>query len=148
MTAFEALGIGVEGIREHDFGMDVFLHGRNAAFVDLGVFATAQIKSGTSYFREPVTGSDGRESGWWFRSDEEHLDYWRQSSLAHLVVLHNPVTEEIFWQRIRPGEVERTGVDWRVQVPAQQALTPDQHSELIKAIAEEQRFPTFEGTAW
>ncbi len=34
---FEKLGIGADRITQHDFGLDVYLHVRNAAGMDLGI---------------------------------------------------------------------------------------------------------------
>src|SRR4051794_12570353 len=79
MATFESLGIGAEGIREHDFGMDLFLHARNKSLVDLGIFATVQVKAGKSFFEKEKRAKDGTLLGWWFSSDEHHLEYWMQS---------------------------------------------------------------------
>lgn len=148
MAAFEELGIGTEGIREHDFGMDLFLHTRNAALVDLGAFGTAQIKSGVSFFNEEIRSSAGDVTSWWFRSDEQHLDYWRQTALPHLVVLHNPVSGISYWRRVRASDVERTGDGWRIAVPVMNTIDREHHQSLLEALIPGPTAVQLEGTAW
>lgn len=148
MAALEELGIGVEGIREHDFGMDIFLHARNPALIDLGVFATGQIKAGSSYFSDEIRGPDKLLIGWWFRSDEQHLDYWRQTALPHVVVLHNPDSGKSYWRRVRPSEAERTGDDWRIAVPASQVIDREHRHVLLDDLIADSPSPSLEGTIW
>lgn len=146
MSSLEELGIGVDGLREHDFGMDVFLHTRNPALVDVAAFATAQIKSGPAYFKRP--GEQGGQQGWWFTADDGDLDYWQQSTLPHLIVLHDLEKRASYWRRIRPDAVGRTGRRWRILVPESQRIGPETHERLLLDLTESPTGPPLEGTAW
>ncbi len=73
-----------------------------------------QIKSGQSYFDEPVDG------GYTFRGETKHLDYWMGHSLPILVVLHNPSTGATHWQVVNQKTVERTEKGWKLTVPTSQ----------------------------
>jgi hypothetical protein len=52
-----------------------------------GRLLALQIKSGESWFRE------SGPSGWWFRPDAGHVQYWLNHSLPVVVVLYRPGTK-------------------------------------------------------
>lgn len=87
---FEHLGWGVVPNARHDVGTDLWLMARDRRLFDLGLIVGAQVKSGPSWFNEPVTDESGAVTGWWFRSDAAHIDAWLAHRNPHLVVLKRP----------------------------------------------------------
>jgi hypothetical protein len=67
-----------------------------------GKLLGVQIKSGTSYFKQPIAG------GWRYRIDPKHLGYWRSYSLPVVLVLYDPSTEKAYWQSVLSQHLTQT----------------------------------------
>ena len=94
-----------------------------------GRLLALQIKSGTSWFKEP-----GPE-GWWFRPDEDHVQYWTNHSLPVVVVLYRPETKRCHWQLVnRETLVEPSTGGWKLLVPEAQVLDGSARTPLREAV--------------
>jgi hypothetical protein len=82
-----------------------------------GRLLALQIKSGESQFRE------SGPSGWWFRPDAEHVQYWLNHSLPVVVVLYHPATKRCHWQLVNRKTLQETSTGgWKLLVPEDQVL--------------------------
>ncbi|MFJ4409544.1 DUF4365 domain-containing protein [Streptomyces sp. NPDC088910] len=81
-----------------------------------GRLLAVQIKSGPSWFSEPVDG------GWWFRCNAAHMEYWSNGSLPVVIALFHPGTRAVYWQHVNETTLVSTGKGWKVLVPASQQL--------------------------
>ena len=117
-AAFERVGWGVSENSRHDLGTDLFLMARDERLFDLGQLVGAQVKTGDSYFSEPVHEPDGGLLGWWFRDENgDHMDAWLSHGVPHLIVLHDLNTRVSYWAHITTDVVESTGKGAKVLVP-------------------------------
>ncbi|WP_328687440.1 DUF4365 domain-containing protein [Streptomyces caniferus] len=82
-----------------------------------GQLLAVQIKAGLSYFASPT------EEGWWFVGDTAHMEYWLGHSLPVLVMLYNPETQKVYWQRVSRQTAVSTGKGWKIHVPVTQELS-------------------------
>lgn len=116
---FEKINWGVAENSRHDLGTDLFLMARDERLFDLGLILGAQVKSGPSYFNEPVRDEDSGEiTGWWFReSTQAHFDAWLAHQLPHLVVLHDLDSSESYWAHVTLDRVEYLPVGAKLFVP-------------------------------
>src|SRR5665647_150681 len=144
---FERLGWGVMPNPEHDLGTDMVLQARDDTGLDLGLLIGAQVKSGPSYFTEPVN-VDGEVSGWWFREDEEHFQYWLSYQAAHIVVLHDQGTGIAYWDHVTKDKVQVTGVGRNIFVPFNQTVDLGHRIALIKVAESKAPQPHWDGSAW
>lgn len=144
---FEQLGWGVMPNPEHDLGTDMVLQARDEAGFDLGVLLGVQVKSGRSNFKEPLV-VDGEVSGWWFREDEDHFNYWLDYQAAHIVVLHNQETGIAYWAHITKDKVAVTGVGRKIFVPFHQTVDAGHSLELIRVAESKAHPPQWDGSAW
>lgn len=78
-----------------------------------------QIKTGLSYFGEPVSG------GWVRRDDDKHLRYWLRHCLPVILLLHNPDSGVTYWAHVSADGIEYTDAGWKMVVPSRQVLGPD-----------------------
>lgn len=92
-----------------DYGIDAHIEvvENNIA---TGRLIGAQIKSGASYFEEPV----GR--GYTYRGDNDHLDYWLNHSLPVIVAIYNPDNDDCLWGLVSESRVTRTKKAWTMTV--------------------------------
>src|ERR1700722_16883465 len=108
-AAFERLGWGVAVNPEHDLGTDLFVMARDERRFDLGQAVGVQVKAGRRYFRYQ-SRRDGIVVGWWFRDDNlAHVDAWLSHALPHLIVLHDPVSEQSYWAHVTQDTVLPAG---------------------------------------
>lgn len=68
-------------------------------YVDKEGYATGrmiavQIKSGRSFFKE-------KDTSWIFYSEKKHEFYWERFPLPVIIILHDPETNQSYWQDIR-----------------------------------------------
>jgi hypothetical protein len=75
-----------------------------------------QIKAGASYFREETS------DGWCFRNTRRHWHYWLGHVLPVVIVLHNPETDELFWQHAEASAVQLTGEEGKLLIPRSHIL--------------------------
>jgi hypothetical protein len=103
---------------ERDYGIDA--HAEPVASGDpSGKLIALQIKTGQSYFREPVS------EGWVHRDDDKHLRYWLRHCLPVILLLHNPDSGTTYWAHVTTDAIEYTDAGWKMVVPASQVLGPD-----------------------
>lgn len=99
-----------------DFGLD----GYAEAIMDnnvTGRLIGVQVKCGKSYFKEAT------KTGWIFRGELKHLDYWREHTLPVIVVICDPDTKECFWVEVGPdSSIARTSAGWSIEVPSTNLL--------------------------
>ncbi len=76
--------VGIDGQIEY-VDKDGYVTGRMIA---------VQIKSGTSFFNE-------KGDSWIFYPEKKHRFYWERFPLPVIIILHNPETNQSYWQDIR-----------------------------------------------
>lgn len=81
-----------------------------------GRLLAVQIKSGASQFKS------SRERGWWYYCDTSHVAYWHKHSLPVVVMLFNPLTEQVFWQHVNRETLVFTSQSYKIFVPKTQQL--------------------------
>ncbi len=145
---FERLGWGVVPNARHDVGTDLWLMARDGRLFDLGLVVGAQVKSGPSWFDEPFADASGTVTGWWFRSDAEHVDAWLAHRNPHLVVLRDSDAGVSYWAEVTPGTVESTGKGSKIFVPAANRVDEANHEALLRAAASQRPGAALEGSAW
>ncbi|WP_291520078.1 DUF4365 domain-containing protein [Acidovorax sp.] len=105
-----------------DFGIDAHVE----IFDEVDPYPTGkllalQIKSGKSFFEEPLP-DDG---GFVFRPEPKHVHYWLGHTMPVLVLFFNPETEEMYWQQVTKEKLSSTGKGWKLTVPKSQRLEKD-----------------------
>lgn len=98
-----------------DFGIDAEIEIVSSGKAT-GRLLAAQIKSGRSYFGKKTN------TGFYYRGNLQHLDYWLNHSLPVVVVLHDPETGTCFWESVSSETVTRTPKGWEILVPKTQPL--------------------------
>lgn len=113
-----------------DEGVDVQIEAPAKDGRPNGYLLGLQIKSGASYFSNPVAG------GWRYSIDERHLGSWRRYSLPVVVVLNDPESDTSYWQPVRSDTLRRTaGGGHAIDIPEEQQFTgdiPTQFEELAR----------------
>lgn len=110
-----------------DYGIDAQTEVVDGEYVR-GRLLALQIKSGTSWFEETGPG------GWWFRPDEQHVQYWTNHSLPVAVVLYHPETKRCHWQLVNRETLVKTSTGgWKLLVPESQVLDASAREPLGKA---------------
>ncbi|MFC4851866.1 DUF4365 domain-containing protein [Actinophytocola glycyrrhizae] len=146
--AFERMGWGAVSSPETDVGTDLYLFPTDSRRFDLGLVIGAQVKTGQSWFAEPVLDESGDVVGWWFRDrDRKHVDSWLSHYLPHLLVLHNEDTNVSYWAHITREAVESTGKGVKILVPTSQTVNEANRDALL-AVTNPHEPPAWEGSAW
>ncbi|MFI5826927.1 DUF4365 domain-containing protein [Streptomyces sp. NPDC051578] len=110
-----------------DYGIDAHAEVVDADLVR-GRLLALQIKSGSSWFKEPSP------DGWWFRPDAEHVRYWTNHSLPVAIVLYHPDRERCYWQLVnRETLIETSRGGWKLLVPETQVLDREARAPLSQA---------------
>jgi hypothetical protein len=148
--AFVRLGWGAVKVpREYDLGTDLLLLVRDERRFDPGLVLGAQIKSGPTAFEEPRKDESGQIIGWWFRDDDrQHMDYWLDHSVPHVIVLHDLTTGVSYWAAVTPKAVESTGKGAKVFVPVENTIDINHRDALLRVAATVRTPPVWEGSAW
>ncbi|GAA2046459.1 hypothetical protein GCM10009839_58500 [Catenulispora yoronensis] len=109
-----------------DYGIDAqveVIDGENVS----GRLIALQIKSGESWFNDAALG------GWWFRPNDDHVQYWLNHSLPVVVVLYHPGTKRCYWQLVNQETLARTQADgWKLLIPATHVLDETAASALVE----------------
>jgi hypothetical protein len=113
--AFERLGQIFREQTVSDFGVDAHVE-IMAGEEPTGRILALQIKSGKSYFAETVS------SGVVFRFDDNDYQYWQHYVLPVLVVLHDPRSEDSYWQVVSTQTAIRARTGWKMVVPFSQRI--------------------------
>lgn len=122
----EGLGWIFRGKLETDVGIDAEAEMVNDDGQATGKLLSLQIKTGPSYLKE-VTVTD---SGYVYRGDLEHLNYWLQHSLPVLLVLVEPRSQRCHWVEVTSGSARRTTKGWKIKVPFENQITAAQRNQL------------------
>jgi hypothetical protein len=85
-----------------------------------------QIKSGPSWFRS----ANAKEIP--FRPSKKHVKYWLANLLPVLIMLHEPESNEIYWQEISRSKLIPTKLGWKINVPRSQVLSEECKAALTK----------------
>ncbi|MBU8857767.1 MULTISPECIES: DUF4365 domain-containing protein [unclassified Micromonospora] len=117
-----------------DVGIDAIIEQRTAGRAT-GRLIGAQIKSGSSWFRERTP------DGWVYRGIPEHLDYWLGYELPVLLVLVDVDNKVAYWGHIEAGQVDLTSNGWKIVIPDRQRLDATACGPL-SAICSRTRQPT------
>ena len=99
---------------EPDIGVDA-----KAEILDDGTptgrFIALQIRSGQDRFK-------ASEDGYIYYGDTKHRDYWTKHSLPVGVVIVNPETDLMLWQRVQERLCQGTEAGWSIIIPATNVL--------------------------
>ena len=100
-----------------DWGIDAYVETIEREEPTGKLFAL-QIKSGTSYFK-PTKG------GYIYYGSERHLRYWSNYSLPVFLIIHNPETDVVLWQKVeRENVTEMPSGRWSIVIPEDNVLAP------------------------
>jgi len=147
-AAFERLGWGVAVNPEHDLGTDLFVMARDERRFDLGQVVGVQVKAGRRYFKHR-SRSGGAVVGWWFRDDDRaHIDAWLSHALPHLIVLHDPVSEQSYWAHVTHDAVLSTGKGAKIFVPKENTIDTAHRDALLQVAATARAGISLEGSVW
>lgn len=114
----------------HDYGIDAHVEIAGAEY-PTGKLIAIQVKSGKSYFDEPV------DDGYVFRTDEKHVDYWLNHSMPIIVVIYNPASNIALWEVISKETIVSTGKNWKIVIPKQNQIGDQYHTlERLEALTQ------------
>ena len=133
---------------EHDNGTDVWLGARDARRFELGVLLGGQVKTGPSYFKEPVKGDDGAVTGWWFRDTDGHKDYWCDHRIPHIIVLRDNESNVAYWAHLKHEKFISTGKGNKIFVDVNSKVDLEHNDELVEIAVTGFQPPSWEGSAW
>jgi hypothetical protein len=147
-AAFERLGWGVAVNPEHDLGTDLFVMARDERRFDLGQVVGVQVKTGRRYFKYP-SRRNGAVVGWWFRDDDRiHVDAWLSHALPHLIVLHDPISEQSYWAHVTQDAVLSTGKGAKILVLKESTIDATHRDALLRVAGTARAGISLEGSAW
>lgn len=92
-----------------------------------GRLVALQIKSGTSWFSEATT------TGFVFRPETRHVEYWLGHSLPVAVVLADVGKQVAYWQIVTDETVGSAGKGWKMTIPSANTLSMPAASALAAA---------------
>src|ERR1035438_9020612 len=99
-----------------DRGIDAEIEIQDSEGDATGRLIALQIKTGPSFFKEKTS------TGFVYRGEERHLEYWRRHSLPVILVLHDPDTGISYWQIVSEAHSTKTKKGWKMEVPFGQKL--------------------------
>jgi uncharacterized protein DUF4365 len=139
LAAFESLGFAFREQPESDYGIDA-----HAELIEseqpTGQLLGLQLKSGPSYLAETC------DDGYVFRTDKEHVEYWRNHALPVLICLCDIERKVIFWNVVNAETATLTGKGYKFTVPATQTIAPsstDALRSLLTPIVAADRYTIF-----
>lgn len=147
---FVQLGWGVApNPTEHDLGTDLWVAARDARRFDLGAPLGVQVKSGDSQFDSVARDAAGEIEGWWYReSDGDHLEYWLNHQVPHIIVLHHSDTGQSNWVHVTADKIVSTGKGYKILVPGTSIVEPAQMDQLLDIVTAGRSVPRWDGSAW
>lgn len=123
----ERAGFAVREQTSSDYGIDAI-----AELIDseqaTGRLVALQVKAGASYLQE--TSNDCIV----FRPDVNHVNYWLSHTLPVVVCLCDVDREIVYWQRVAPDTLERTGKGFKVLIPQNHVLGGAARSMLLDTV--------------
>ncbi|WP_300908411.1 DUF4365 domain-containing protein [Corynebacterium stationis] len=143
---FEKMQWGPVPIGQHDNGTDLLVQIRDEQRVETGAILGVQVKTGAYFFSEPY--AKDRETGWVFRVDTKHRDYWIEHYCPHIIVIVNAEKEIAYWEKITPETTISTGKEWKILIPAHQTLEQHSKDKLLHYGVSGSKKSNWEGTAW
>jgi hypothetical protein len=112
-----------------DWGIDAQVEVANDSRPS-GRLLALQIKSGKSFFQK-------KKGNIVFHGKRRHLEYWISHSLPVLVVLHNPETNETFWQRVNYEDVKYQDYEnWSIEIPRENILDAHARDRLERGVSD------------
>ncbi|AWT26755.1 hypothetical protein Csp1_19870 [Corynebacterium provencense] len=146
-SQFESLGWGPVPNPEHDVGTDIWIAARDSRRFDVRALVGAQVKSGPSYFNDPET-EDNTVTGWWYRDDKDHFEYWTEHKVPHLLILHDDVEKVSYWTHVTADKVVSTGKGAKILVPIDSIIGDDSADDLLAIATSSPNIKEWEGSAW
>ncbi|CAM3668832.1 DUF4365 domain-containing protein [Vibrio aerogenes] len=111
-----------------DCGIDAHIERIKEDSLASGELIALQIKSGKSWFRER------NETGFVYRGNIAHLEYWLGHSLPVLIVLCDIQKGIVYWQSICQKTVEYTSKGWKITIPFSQQVDQETKQHLFRFI--------------
>lgn len=96
---------------EHDFGIDGYLDVVSDHGGVTGRCIAVQVKSGQSYFAQQDAVSVT------YYGENKHLNYYLNSPMPVLIILHDPTTGSCIWAQFLPELTEKTQTGWKLSIP-------------------------------
>jgi hypothetical protein len=112
-----------------DFGIDAHIEVKEDER-PTGKLIALQIKSGISYFEKS-------NDEYVFRGDLRHLDYWTRHSLPVFLILHNPDTGLILWQKIERHLAKVSDKGWSISISETNILNKASKQYFAEGIADD-----------
>ncbi|XCN71715.1 MAG: DUF4365 domain-containing protein [Candidatus Electrothrix aestuarii] len=125
MTAFETLDFAFREQSESDYGIDAhaeLIRSEQPTGQLLGI----QLKSGGSYLSERC------DTGFVFRTDKDHVEYWLNHALPVLVCLCDVEAKNVYWQVVTNETAISTGKGYKFVVPSTQLIDSSSRELLRK----------------
>lgn len=124
---YDQLGLIFRRQEKNDLGIDAqieFLEDQKGT----GRLIAVQIKCGETFFCEK------NETGFIFRGEIKHFNYWVGHSLPVILAICHPLTKEVFWVHVTKANSILLEKSWKIIIPFNQRLDGKCKSE-IKRIA-------------
>lgn len=118
-----------------DYGIDALIELVHSDHRVTGRMIAAQIKCGKSWFAK--TTADG--SGWTYRGELRHLNYWLGHSLPVILVLCDPDTDVCYFTHVAAPRVRETSMGWSIDVLRSQTLDAEARKQLERLTRAPQR---------
>lgn len=115
--------------QEHDFGIDAFIDLTTEKNQITGKSIALQIKTGSSYFSEKAS------SGWVYRDDIAHLNYYLNHDIPVLILLVDEQTEKVYWNICEASKTEKSGASWKITIPSFSEFTVNHKKEIEKYVS-------------
>lgn len=93
-SLLNAAGLVFRETPNADVGIDGHVEMVNALGEATGATIAVQIKSGVSYLR-------GAGASWAFYPEEKHTLYWEMYPLPVVLMLHDPLSDVVYWEDVR-----------------------------------------------
>ncbi|MEO5955924.1 MAG: DUF4365 and DUF1817 domain-containing protein [Nitrospiraceae bacterium] len=97
--------------QEHDFGIDGQVEVITPSGFVTGQMLAVQIKCGKSFFQEK------NRWGYVYRGELKHFNYLSNYPIPVLIVICHSESEECYWVRFVPTEVQMTEAGWKITIP-------------------------------
>jgi Domain of unknown function (DUF4365) len=108
---------------------------------------TSQLASSWRFRSSPARPTSKSGADYVFYGEPRHLNYWTNHSLAVFIILHNPETGQVLWQKVDRSLIEETDKAWLLTIPSgnvfdktakqyfaqQVAATPEARRRLLMA---------------
>jgi hypothetical protein len=95
---------------EYDYGIDGYIDVVTDDGAVTGQCVAVQIKTGQSFFKKR------NEYGVTFYGDQKHLNYYLNLSVPVILILHDDLSNQTYWQHFNRGSIEGTPTGWKMEV--------------------------------